>query len=98
MRRRLGRNREHMSRRPGARLKRRAQHARMMNVSAGGTVITIGGVQVTGERKQPPDDAEHRERDDAFLDAMCEMHSGGISATCDALDLIPGSARSASSR
>ncbi len=87
-----------MSRRTRSRLKRRAQHARMMNVSTGGTVITIGGVQVTGERKQPPDDAEHRERDDAFLDAMCEMHSGGISAACDGIHLNPGSARSASSR
>jgi hypothetical protein len=70
-------------------LKRCAKKTGVMRVGRRGTFVVVRDMQVRGECEQPADDAEHRKRDDSFLDSMCEVHSGWMGAACDAPDLIP---------
>lgn len=61
-----------------------------MRVGRRSAFLMIRDMQMRGKSEQPADDAEHRKRDDSFLDSMCEVHSGWSAAACDAIDLIPG--------
>jgi hypothetical protein len=71
-----GGNGSDLRRSSGTRLNCCAEQTGVMRMGGAGTVVVIRNVKMCGKSEQPADDAEHRKRDDSFLDSMCEMHSG----------------------